>query len=142
VGRDGGNAASGNPASEGGEGETCGPQNQWPEDRISRLILNPETKTFTKMGFRILRPLFPLGDVYLSAGAAALSLYPAEIDRLLNRHHCGDWGDLDTDDKQANDLDLKDGGRLLSRYDLEAGSFYVITEWDRSMTTLMLREEY
>jgi len=30
----------------------------------------------------------------------------------------------------------------LSRYDIEAGSFYVITEWDRSMTTLMLREEY
>jgi hypothetical protein len=34
------------------------------------------------------------------------------------------------------------GGRLLSRYDIEAGSFYVITEWDRSMTTVMLREEY
>jgi hypothetical protein len=107
------------------------------------LILNPETKTFTKMGFRILRPLFPLGDVYLSAGAAALELDPAVIDRLLNRHHCGDWGDLGEDDKRANDLDLKEGGRLLwSRYDTEAGSFYVITEWDRSMTTLMLREEY
>jgi hypothetical protein len=39
------------------------------------------------------------------------------------RHRCGDWGDLGTDDKQANDLDLKDGGRLLSRYDIEAGSF-------------------
>jgi hypothetical protein len=103
------------------------------------LILNPETKTFTTMGFRILRPLFPLGDVYLSAGAAALALDPAEIDRLLNRHHCGDLGE---DDKRANDLDLKEGGRLLSRYDTEAGSFYVITEWDRSVTTLMLREEY
>ena len=106
------------------------------------MNLNPETKTFTKMGFRILRPLFPLGDVYLSAGAAALALDPAVIDRLLNRHHSGDWGDLGEDDKRANDLDLKEGGRLLSRYDIEAGSFYVITEWDRSMTTLMLREEY
>jgi len=56
------------------------------------------------MGFRILRPLFPLGDVYLSAGVAALVLDPAEIDRLLNRHHCGDWGDLDTDDKRASNL--------------------------------------
>jgi hypothetical protein len=106
------------------------------------LNLNPETKTFTTMGFRILRPLFPLGDVYLSAGAAALELDPAVIDRMLNRHHCGDWGDLGEDDKRANDLDLNEGGGLLSRYDTEAGSFYVITEWDRSMTTVMLTEEY
>jgi hypothetical protein len=106
------------------------------------LILNPETKTFTKMGFRILRTLFPLGDVYLSAGAAALALDPAEIDWLLNRHHSGDWGNLGEDDKRANDLDRKEGGRLLSRYNIEAESFYVITEWDRSMTKLMLREEY
>ncbi len=49
------------------------------------MILHPETKTFTKMGFRILRPLFPLGDVYLSAGAAAFELDPAVIDRLLTR---------------------------------------------------------
>ncbi len=73
---------------------------------------------------------------------AAPSLDPAEIDRLLNRHHCGDWGDLGEDGKRANDLDLKEGGRILSRYDIEAGPFHVITEWDRSMTTLMFREEY
>ena len=139
---DGGDAGPGDQAGQGGEAEAFGRQNRWPEDRISRLILHPETKTFTTMGFRMLRPLFPLGDVYLSAGAAALELDPAVIDRLLNRHHCGDWGDLGEDDKRANDLDLKEGGRLLSRYDTEAGSFYVITEWDRSMTTLMLREEY
>ena len=63
--------------------------------------------------------------------AAALELGPAVIDGLLNRHHCGDCGDLGEDDKWANDLDLKEGGRLLSRYDIEAGSFYVITEWGR-----------
>jgi hypothetical protein len=142
VAGDGGYADAGGQAGQGGEGEAFRPQNRCPADRISRLILNPETKTFTTMGFRILRPLFPLGDVYLSAGAASLELDPAVIDRLLNRHHCGDWGDLDSEDKLANDRDLKDGGRLLSRYDIEAGSFYVITEWDWSMTTLMLREEY
>jgi hypothetical protein len=106
------------------------------------LILNPETTTFTKMGFRILRPMFPLGDVYLSAGTAAMALDPAVIDRMLNRHHCGDWGDLGEDDKRPNDLDLKEGGRLLSRKDLEVGSFYVITESNRSTATVMLREEY
>jgi len=94
------------------------------------------------MGYRIPKPLFPLRQVYLTAGVAALGLDPEEIFRLLNRHRCGDWGDLGEDDKRANDLDLKEGGRLLSRYDLEAGSFYVITEWDRSATTVMLREEY
>jgi hypothetical protein len=83
-----------------------------------------------------------LDDIYLSAAAAALALDTAEIDRLLSRHHCGDWGDLGEEDKRANDLDLKEGGRLSSRYDIEAGSFYVITEWDRSMTMVMLREEY
>jgi hypothetical protein len=54
----------------------------------------------------------------------------------------GVWGDLAEDDNRTNDLDRKEGGRLLSRNDTEGGSFYVITEWDRSMPTLMLREEY
>jgi len=94
------------------------------------------------MGFRILNPLFPLGRVCMTAGVAALELDPEEIFRLLHRHHCGDWGDLDDEDKRANNRDLREGGRLLSRYDTGAGSFYVITERDRSMTTVMLREEY
>jgi len=94
------------------------------------------------MAYRILKPLFPLGRVCMTAGVAALELDPEEIFRLVRRHHCGDWGDLADDDKRANDLDLKEGGRLLSRYDTGAGSFYVITEWDRSVTTVMLREEY
>ena len=94
------------------------------------------------MGYHILKPLFPLGDVYLTAGVAALELDPEDIARLLHRHQCGDWGDLDDEDKQANDRDLKCGERLLSRYDTEAGPLYVITERDRSTTTVLLRSEY
>jgi hypothetical protein len=94
------------------------------------------------MGYRILKPLFPLGNVYLTAGVAALEFNPDEIARLLHRHQCGDWGDLDDEDKQANDRDLKLGERLLSRYDTEAGPLYVITERDWSMTTVLLRSEY
>lgn len=67
------------------------------------------------MGYRILKPLFPLGNVYLTAGVAALELEPDKIVRLLHRHQCGDWGDLDDEDKLANDRDLKCGERLLSR---------------------------
>ena len=94
------------------------------------------------MGYRILKPLFPLGNVYLTAGVAALELDPDKIARLLHRHQCGDWGDLDDEDKQANERDLKCGERLLSRYDTEAGPLYVITERDRSTTTVLLRNEY
>ena len=94
------------------------------------------------MGYRILKPLFPLGNVYLTAGVAALELEPDKIVRLLHRHQCGDWGDLDDEDKLANDRDLKCGERLLSRYDTEAGPLYVITERDRSTTTVLLRNEY
>ena len=94
------------------------------------------------MGYRILKPLFPLGNVYLTAGVAALELDPENIAQLLHRHQCGDWGDLGDEDKQANDRDLKCGERLLSRYDTEAGPLYVITERDRSTTTVLLRNEY
>lgn len=94
------------------------------------------------MGYRILKPLFPLGNIYLTAGVAALEFEADEIARLLHRHQCGDWGDLDDEDKQANDRDLKLGERLLSRYDTEAGALYVITERDRSTTTVLLRSEY
>lgn len=52
------------------------------------------------------------------------------------------WGDLGDEDKAANDRDSREGGRLMSRYDTGAGSSYVLTEWDRSATTVMLREDY
>lgn len=94
------------------------------------------------MAYRILKPLFPLGNVYLTAGVVALEFEPDEIARLLHRHQCGDWGDLDDEDRAANDRDLKLGERLLSRYDTEVGPLYVITERDRSMTTVLLRSEY
>jgi hypothetical protein len=46
----------------------------------------------------------------------ALELDPDHIALFLHRHQCGDWGDLDDEDKQANERDLKTGERLLSRY--------------------------
>ncbi len=62
---------------------------------------------------------------------------------LLDRHISGDWGDLDAEDKQANESAIEHGDRILSRYDLECGeSVYVVTEYDRSVTTLLLVQEY
>jgi len=62
---------------------------------------------------------------------------------LLLRHVRGDWGDLDEDDKCANELALTQGERLLSAYKLSTGErVWIITEWDRSATTILLPSEY
>lgn len=72
-----------------------------------------------------------------------------EMDYLmacLERHKAGDWGDLCAEDKTANEEDLKTGGRLFSNYKQGAGkgapALYIITEADRSVTTLLLPDEY
>lgn len=62
---------------------------------------------------------------------------------LLNRHQTGDWGDLSSSDKKANDLAAENGGeRIISSYATEFGKVWVITEADRSVTTVLLPEEY
>ena len=92
------------------------------------------------MGFHLMQPCFPLGTVYATPGALALGI---DLAAYLRRHHCGDWGDeLCREDKEANEAALRDGTRLLSRYSTPGGSIYIITEWDRSATTLLLPEEY
>ena len=93
------------------------------------------------MPYRLMESRFPLGEVYASEGATKRPL-EEDLHRILHRHHCGDWGDLGDDDKQANEEALQSDERILSRYDLECGSFYIITEADRSMTTVMGIEEY
>lgn len=61
---------------------------------------------------------------------------------LLDRHVSGDWGDLCEDDKQLNEAALKEGSRLFSSYTLGEGKLWIITEADRSSTTLLLPSEY
>jgi hypothetical protein len=87
-----------------------------------------------------MQPRFPLGKIYATPGAIALNV---DLARYLRRHHCGDWGDeLCAEDKQANEHSLKDGTRLLSRFSTSGGSIYIITEHDRSVTTILLPSEY
>ena len=65
---------------------------------------------------------------------------PAEF---LIRHKNGDWGALPAEDVQENERALRDGSRLFSAYDTRLGSrLWVTTEWDRSITTLLLPAEY
>lgn len=61
----------------------------------------------------------------------------------LSRHIRGDWGDVDEHDRNENELSLQEGFRLLSVYHTQARvKFWIITEADRSATTVLLPEEY
>ena len=89
-------------------------------------------------------PLFPLGRLVATPNALQV-LETLHIDplTLLQRHVQGDWGDLDPVDQQANQAALQDGARLFSSYHLTADvRVWVITEADRSVTTLLMPEDY
>lgn len=98
------------------------------------------------MNHRFLNPVMPfdLGEVVATPGALD------ELERqqvlpiaLLSKHLRGDWGSVSADDALANDYALKDGDRLLSSYTIAANvRIWIITEADRSVTTLMLPSEY
>jgi hypothetical protein len=64
-------------------------------------------------------------------------------EKLLKRHLAGDWGDLGDEDKKTNDQAVIFGNRILSSYNLPKGhKVWIITEWDRSVTTFLLPSEY
>jgi len=65
------------------------------------------------------------------------------VNESLDRHRKGDWGDLSDEDKNENELSLKEGYRLLSAYEAEGlPKIWIITEADRSATTILFPEEY
>ena len=61
---------------------------------------------------------------------------------LLSRHRSGDWGELDSHDRRENELSLKYGWRIVISYPVGERCIWVITEADRSVTTILLPEEY
>ncbi len=90
------------------------------------------------------QPLFRLGTVLITPGAI-LALVAANQSALalLKRHAYGDWGNLTAADWQANERALQEGTRLFSAYTLVTGvRIWIISEWDRSATTLLLPQEY
>jgi len=90
------------------------------------------------------RMLFNLGQVVATPGALqALEDSEQTAIEFLNRHVSGDWGELDPEDRKENEFSLKEGFRILSAYILKTGQkIWIITEADRSVTTLLLPEEY
>ena len=61
---------------------------------------------------------------------------------LLSRHASGDWGELDAHDRRENEISLKHGWRVLSSYPVAEKKVWIITEADRSVTTILLPEDY
>lgn len=85
---------------------------------------------------------FSLGRLVATPNALAVVL-ETEMRAALVRHQAGDWGELTEEDRLANDQALTDGSRLLSAYRSGQGAkFWIITEADRSATTVLLPEDY
>jgi len=92
-----------------------------------------------------MRRCFPLGRVVATPGAlAALETNGQPASAFLDRHASRDWGDaLGEEDRAANDEALRIDERLLSAYYLRNGQkIWIITEWDRSVSTVLLPSEY
>ena len=88
-------------------------------------------------------PLFALGQTVATPGALEFCRENnVEPVQLLARHHHGDWGDLDFHDTLANEEAIEDGDRIFSSYKVAGEKVWVITEADRSATTVLLPSEY
>ena len=85
---------------------------------------------------------FALGQVVITPGAN-VALNHEDVVTGLRRHHSGDFGDMCEEDKAYNEEALETGGRIMSAYqDRNDTKFWIITEHDRSATTVLLPEEY
>ncbi len=85
-----------------------------------------------------------LGQIVATPGAIQALDEAGEAPlEYLARHAAGDWGEVGAEDWKENDLSVKEGFRVLSAYTLSTGTkIWIITEADRSATTLLLPDEY
>ena len=90
---------------------------------------------------------FPMGKIVMTRGVndeiAENTLFSKFVLKSLKRHAQCDWGDLGREDTASNNSALKNAGRLFSCY-IEEGlkKIWIITEWDRSVTTILFPDEY
>lgn len=85
---------------------------------------------------------FHLGTIVITPAAIA-EISPEDIFVAVRRHACADWGNVDADDRKTNDDAIRLGNRLLSSYQsARLIEFWILTEWDRSVTTILLPSDY
>jgi len=94
-----------------------------------------------------IRPSFPLGQVVMTRAVndkvAEDAGFAQFVTNSLRRHATKDWGDLDKDDKHENEVSLRNGYRLFSSYEHQTlPKIWIITEADRSATTILFPDEY
>ena len=88
------------------------------------------------------KPLFSLGNLLITVKALR-AIPEADVNAALKRHVRGDWGDIGEEDRSENDKALEIGARLFSAYvSSKKRKFWIITEADRSQTTVVMPEEY
>ncbi len=90
------------------------------------------------------KPLFPLGQTVMTIGAREALEESNQLPmEFLAKHQSGDWGIVGKEDAQENELSVKEGFRILSAYKTTLGiKIWIITEADRSSTTILLPSEY
>ena len=96
------------------------------------------------VAIRLIKALatFPLGNVAITAHAMS-ELFPFDVLTALERHSQRDWGNVHPEDRGLNDAALLEGYRLVSVYDdMGPVTFWIITEADRSLTTILLPDDY
>ena len=102
----------------------------------------PEATNLVALKECALESLFSLGQTVMTWSAHE-TLDPLDVINCLKRHATGDWGEVCEEDFEANQDALKEELRLLSVYTDRLGTkFWIITEWDRSATTVLLPSDY
>lgn len=87
-------------------------------------------------------PLFKTGEVSATRGATMLWADGVDLTVYLNKHVIGDWAGMDSADIEENRFSIGKNLRLFTYYQTERGRIWIITEADRSRTTVLLPEEY
>lgn len=107
---------------------------------------NPDVNTNTEENYTPNAKPFDFGRLVMTRGVAEMmqekAIFDGALLELLLRHAVGDWGDVCIEDKIANDEATHNGLRVVSAYHLGGEKVWIITEWDRSVTTVLFPHEY
>lgn len=99
-------------------------------------------------GIELINPVFEIGELYMTHGIKRAMdnsrTFIFELLEILQRYCQADWSDMEyEEDKEANDEALATNeDRIFATYNTSEGKIYIITEWDRSYTTIMFPSEY
>jgi hypothetical protein len=103
--------------------------------------VNVPADEFVELVIAVPKPKFPLGKIVMTRNAYR-RLQVQAVYEALHLHASGDWGEVCAEDAEQNELCLKEGCRLLSVYGTAEQPFWIISEADRSVTTVLLPEDY